>query len=300
MATSASFKKYMQLMDEQKAARDYVSQTLDLVRMAIKGFDDRYPLASDIKVESVDAGGVPAEWVTCPNSRPERVILYTHGGCYISGAPSTVRECCSRLSRAAEARVLSVDYRLAPEHPYPAALDDTVAAYEWLVKSGYDPRNIVISGESAGGGLTIAMLMKIRDEARLPMPALGVPVSPWIDMTLQHKSLKTNVGRDIASTVPLEIGAKHYVGDSDPRGPYVSPIFGDLTGLPPLLIQVGGGEVLLDDGLAIAHKARREGVDVTLQVWPEMTHVWHWFSSILDEGAQAIDDIGEYIKSRLG
>jgi len=116
---------------------------------------------------------------------------------------------------------------------------------------------------------------------------------------MQNKTLKTNVGRDIASTVPLEIGAKLYVGESDLRGPYVSPIFGVLKGLPPLLIQVGGGEVLLDDGLAIAHKARREGVDITLQVWPEMTHVWHWFATVLDEGAEAIEDIGKYIKGKL-
>jgi monoterpene epsilon-lactone hydrolase len=227
------------------------------------------------------------------------VILYIHGGCYISGSPVTVRECCARLARAAAAKVLNVDYRLAPEHPFPAALDDVLAAYEWLLKTGYNASNIVIAGESAGGGLTIAALMKIRDDGRLPMPALGVPISPWVDMTLQHKSLKCNLSRDIASTVPLEIGARLYVGDSDPRGPYVSPLFGNLAGLPPMLIQVGGGEVLLDDGLAVAHEARRQGVDMTLEVWPEMVHVWHWYATEVDEGREAIESIGDFIKRRL-
>jgi monoterpene epsilon-lactone hydrolase len=296
---SESFRAYMRMMDKYKEIRDRYSQSLEDVRLAIKSFDGHFPLASDIKVEPVDAGGVNAEWVTSSESRSERVILYTHGGCYISGSPLTVRECCSRVARAAEAKVLSLDYRLAPEHPFPAALDDVIAAYTWLLESGYQARNIVISGESAGGGLTFAALMKIRDDARLPMPALGVPISPWIDMTLQHKSLKCNVSRDIASTVPLEIGARLYVGSSDPRGPYVSPLFGDLAGLPPLLIQVGGGEVLLDDGIAIAHEARRQGVDMTLEVWPEMVHVWHWYATELDEGREAIESIGEFIKRRL-
>jgi len=296
---SESFKQYMRVAEKYKDLRDRYSQSLELVREFIKSFDGRFPLAPDVKVDAIDAGGVPAEWVTSSDSRAERVILYIHGGCYISGSPVTVRECCARLARAAAAKVLNVDYRLAPEHPFPAALDDVLAAYEWLLKTGYNASNIVIAGESAGGGLTIAALMKIRDDGRLPMPALGVPISPWVDMTLQHKSLKCNLSRDIASTVPLEIGARLYVGDSDPRGPYVSPLFGNLAGLPPMLIQVGGGEVLLDDGIAIAHEARRQGVDMTLEVWPEMVHVWHWYATEVDEGREAIESIGDFIKRRL-
>lgn len=296
---SQSFQKFMLEMDKVRDIRDEYSNTLEHVRLMMDSFDGRYPLADDITVKAVDAGGVPAEWVTSPESRSERVILYIHGGCYISGKLITVRECCSRISRAASAKVLNVDYRLAPEHPFPAALDDVVAAYKWLLDSGYESKDIIISGESAGGGLTFAALMKIRDDGDLPLPALGVPISPWIDMTMGHETLKRNVGRDIASVVPLEIGAKLYVGDSDPKGSYVSPLFGDLTGLPPLLVQVGGGEVLLDDGIAIAHKARQDGVDVTLEVWPDMIHVWHWFGTEVEESRQAIAAIGEFIDKKM-
>lgn len=299
MDQSESFQRYWRTREAEKPYRDMISDTMENVRRGIASFDNRYPLGDDITVTPVDAGGVPAEWVVAANARDERVILYIHGGCYISGGPSTVRECASRIGRASDARVLNIDYRLAPEHPFPAALDDTVAAYRWLLETGVEAKNVILCGESAGGGLTIAALMKIRDDGQLPMPALGVPISPWIDMTLDHKTLTTNVGRDIASTMPLHIGARMYVGDSDPKGPYVSPLFGDLTGLPPLLIQVGGGEVLLDDGIAIAHRARRQGVDVTFEVWPHQTHVWHWFATELEDAAQAIDAIGTYIKTRM-
>ena len=294
---SESFSALKRQFDTVKDVRERFSQTLDGVRMLMASFDNRYPLPEGTQVEEVDAGGVPAEWVIAPNAKTDRVLLYTHGGCYISGGPVTVRECCARLSRACEARVLNIDYRLAPEHPYPAALDDTLAAYQWLLGSGYTARNIVISGESAGGGLTIAALMKIRDIG-LEQPAAGVPVSPWVDMTLSGETLKRNRGRDLASTTPLALGAEMYVGKADPRDPYASPLFGDLSNLPPLLIQVGGAEVLLDDGIAIAHKARQAGNDLTLEVWPEMIHVWHWFSSELDEGRQAIEAIGKFVKAK--
>lgn len=294
---SASFRKLWADFESVAEVRERYSQTLEGVRMLMSSFDNRYPLPEGVQVEPVDAGGVPAEWVVAPEADPDRVLLYTHGGCYISGSPVTVRECCARLSRAAEARVLSVDYRLAPEHPYPAALDDTLAAYQWLLTSGYKAGNIVISGESAGGGLTIAALMKIRDSG-LEQPAAGVPVSPWIDMTLSGQTLTRNRGRDLASTSPLALGAEMYVGKGDPRDPYASPLFGDLANLPPMLIQVGGAEVLLDDGIAIAHKARQAGNDLTFEVWPEMIHVWHWFSSELDEGRQAIESIGRFVKAK--
>jgi acetyl esterase/lipase len=278
--------------------REY-PHTVSGIRTAVAGFDGLYPLAPDIRVEEVTAPTVRGEWITAPQSRPERLVLYIHGGCYISGSPATVRECCSRIARVSEARVLNLEYRLAPENPFPAALDDVMAAYGWLLENGYDAGNITIAGESAGGGLTLATLMRIRDEARWPLPALGVPISAWVDLTLQHESLRRNVGRDIASALPLEIGAREYVPESDLRRPHVSPLFGDLRGLPPLLVQVGGGELLLDDSLALAYKARREGVDVTLQVWPDMIHVWHWFASELDEGIEAIDSIGIFIKRRI-
>ncbi len=291
---SESYRKLKRHFDSVREVRERFSQTLNDVRLAMASFDNRYPLAPDVTVTPVDAGGVPSEWVAASDAAATRVILYTHGGCYISGGPVTVRECCARLSRAARAQVLSIDYRLAPEHPYPAALDDTLTAYRWLLDRGHAPGSIVISGESAGGGLTIAALMKIRDLG-LPPPAAGVPVSPWIDMTLSGETLIRNRGRDLASTTPLALGASLYVGRGDPRDPYASPLFGDLSGLPPMLIQVGGGEVLLDDGIAIAHKARQAGNELTFEVWPDMCHVWHWFATELDEGREAIEAIGRYV-----
>ncbi len=296
---SQSFKNFMKVMEEEREVREKYSQSLKRIRLMMSAFDNRYPLAEDVQVEPVDNAPIGGEWIRVPESRAERVILYIHGGCYIAGSHVTVRECCSRIARASEATVFSLDYRLAPEHAAPAALDDVIAAYRWLLASGYDPKNIVISGESAGGGLTIAALTRLRDSGELPSPSAGIPISPWIDMTLSHKSLKTNIGRDFASVVPLEIGAQLYVADGDPKHPDVSPLYGELGGIPPLLIQVGGAEVLLDDGLAIAHKARMDGVDVTLQVWPDMVHVWHWFGSEFDEARDAIEAIGAFVKSRL-
>ena len=298
--SSQSFQKFMQLMEGEREDLQKRCETLEGVRTSLKFFEGRYPVPDDVTVDSVDAGGVPAEWVSAPSARDDRIMLYIHGGCYISGSPRTVRECCARLSAASACKILSVDYRIAPENPYPAALDDVMNAYEWLLTSGHDAKNIVIAGESAGGGLTFATLMRIRDEGRLPMPALGVPISPWIDMTLQHESLKRNLGRDIATVEPLAMGAQLYVGDSDPKGPYVSPLFGELGALPPLLFQVGGGEVLLDDSIAIVHKAREAGVDVTFEVWPDMVHIWHWYAGHIEEGAEAIQAIGTYVNERMG
>ncbi len=298
---SQSFFRFMAAFRDVMPEVRAQSETLEGVRTAIAFFNGRYRLDPDISVTPVDAGGVPAEWVCCDASREDRVMLYIHGGCYISGSPETVRECCARLARACGVRVLSIDYRLAPEHPYPAAVDDCLAAYAWLIGEGVDPGKLVVAGESAGGGLTLATLMRLHDEGTLPLPAAGVPISPWIDLTLSHATLTTNAARDIASVAPLAMGARLYVGeDGDPRAPYTSPLFGSLSGLPPLLIQVGGGEVLLDDAIAIAHAARRQGVEVTFEVWPAMVHIWHWYAARLEEGAAAIAAIGDYVRGRIG
>lgn len=297
---SPSFQQFMRKFDDIRPQVEAQSQNVDDVRSALAFFEGHYRLADDVVVEPVVCNGIPAEWVSVAGCRSDQVILYIHGGCFISGSPATVREFCSRLARAAAMRVLCVDYRLAPEHPFPAALDDVLAAYAWLIDTGFTGDDIVIAGESAGGGLTFSALMSLRDSGRLPMPRLGVPISPWIDMTLTNKSLQTNVLRDVASTGPLFIGARCYAAGTDPADPLVSPLFGDLHDLPPLLIQAGGGEVLLDDALAIAHKARRQGVDVTLDIWPDMVHIWHWYASRILEGAQAIEAIGTWIRARMG
>jgi acetyl esterase/lipase len=252
-------------------------------------------VASDVKSEAVDAGGVKAEWIVPPNAAQDRVILYLHGGGYVMGSINTHRAMVARIARASEARALALDYRLAPEHPFPAAVDDVVAAYKWLLAQGYKPNKIVISGDSAGGGLTLAGLLAIRD-AGLPMVAAAAPISPWNDIEGTGASMKTLADKDpMVDFAGLTRMGKWYQGSADPKNPLLSPIHADAKGLPPLLIQVGGAEVLLDDSTRFAEVAKKAGVPVELEVWEDMVHVWHVFAKILPEGQQAIDKIGKFV-----
>jgi len=253
-------------------------------------------LATDVYREQVNAGCVPAVWITTSGIVPERVICYLHGGGYVLGSINTHRELASRLSRAASARVLILDYRLAPENPFPAAVDDSTAAYRWLLSSGVDPARLVIAGESAGGGLTIATLVALRDAGE-PLPAAGICLSPWVDLECLGESIVTRAEIDpVVNKENIVMLAKAYLGDADPRTPLASPLYADLTGLPPLLIQVGTAECLFDDAMRLADRARAAGVDVTLEPWEDMIHMWHMFAAILPEGQQAIDRIGEFIR----
>jgi acetyl esterase/lipase len=255
-------------------------------------------VASDVKCESVEAGGVKAEWIVPPNAADDRVILYLHGGGYVMGSINTHRAMVARIARASQARALALDYRLAPEHPFPAALDDTTAAYRWLLAQGYKPNKIVISGDSAGGGLVLAALVALRD-ANVSLPACAVPISPWTDMEGTGASMKTNASKDPMIPAGNNGGlfnmAKAYVGGADPKNPLASPLHADYRGLPPLLIQVGETETLLDDSTRVADKAKSAGVKVELEVWDDMIHVWHVFAKLLPEGQQAIDRIGRYV-----
>jgi monoterpene epsilon-lactone hydrolase len=255
----------------------------------------QFQLPTDVRCDPVDAGGVPAEWITTPGVVPERVIYYLHGGGYVIGSINTHREMVSRLSRAAGARVLILDYRLAPENPFPAAVDDSVAAYRWLLSDGVDPARLVIAGESAGGGLTVATLVALRDASE-PLPRAGICLSPWVDLECLGESMVTKAAMDpLVNRDGGLIWAKAYLGDADPRTPLASPLHADLMGLPPLLIQVGTAECLFDDATRLADRARAAGVDVTLEPWDDMIHMWHMFAAILPEGQQAIDRIGEFI-----
>jgi epsilon-lactone hydrolase len=252
-------------------------------------------VASDVKCEPVDAGGVKAEWIVPPGAADDRVILYLHGGGYVMGSINTHRAMIARIARASQARALALDYRMAPEHPFPAAVEDSTAAYRWLLAQGYKPSKIAISGDSAGGGLTLATLLALRD-AGTALPAAAAPISPWTDMEGTGASVKTRAAKDpmvgSANLLPM---AKMYVGDRNPKDPLASPLYGDYRGLPPLLIQVGDAEILLDDSTRVAERAKAAGVNVDLEVWDEMMHVWHVFAKILPEGQQAIDKIGKFI-----
>jgi len=265
-------------------------------RAGMERISERVP--ADVICEKVNAGGVNAERIAAPGATSGRVILYLHGGGYVIGSINTHRAMISRIARASNARALAIDYRLAPEHPFPAAVEDTIAAYRWLLAQGYKPGKIVVAGDSAGGGLTIAALLAIRD-AGLPMPAGAVPISPWTDLEGTGESVRTRAARDVMVTQDnLASSAKQYYGQHDPKDPLVSPVHANFRGLPPMLIQVGDAEILLDDATRVAERAKAADVQVELEVWEEMPHVWHVFAKLLPEGQQAIDKIGKFVIAR--
>ncbi len=267
-------------------------------RAAVEDVTSVFPLAPDVIVTPVDAGGVPAEWVAAPGADPRRTMLYLHGGGYVICSINTHRELASRLARAAAARVLLIGYRLAPEHPHPAAVEDAVTAYRWLLGRGASPARTVIAGDSAGGGLTVATLVALRD-AGVALPAAGVCISPWVDMEGLGESMTTKADVDpmVQREQLVEMG-KLYLGGKPPRTPLASPLYADLTGLPPLLIQVGTAETLLDDSTRLAGCALEAGVDVMLEPWEDMIHVWHIFATMLPEAREAIERVGAFVRER--
>lgn len=266
------------------------------LRAALAKTFSGFPSAGSVTCQEVGIGGVKAEWIGAPNAAADRVILYLHGGGYVMGSIETHRELMARVSKAALARCLALDYRLAPENPFPAAVNDATAAYRWLLGQGIKPGRIVIAGDSAGGGLTLATLIALRDLG-LQTPAAGVCLSPWTDLEGTGESMRTRAAQDpIVSREMIVTLAKLYVGENgDMHDPLAAPLYADFTDLPPLFIQVGDAETLLDDATRIAERAEEGGVDVTLQIWEEMPHVWQWFAPILPEGQEAIDKIGEFV-----
>jgi acetyl esterase/lipase len=225
-------------------------------------------------------------------------VLYFHGGGYVIGSINTHRALGAGVSRAAKARVLVLDYRLAPEHPHPAAVDDAVSAYRWLLQQGISPKRIALAGDSAGGGLVVATLVALRDQGE-KLPAAGVCISPWIDLECLGESMtsKASVDPMVQKEGVLQLAAL-YLGGQSPRTPLAAPLYADLSGLPPLLIQVGTAETLLDDASRLAERARKAGVEVIYDPWEGMIHVWPLFAPMLDEGKQAIDKFGAFIEKK--
>ncbi len=268
------------------------------MRAGLEAMVSGFSVAADVVCDPVNAGSVPAEWVVAPGAVAERVILYLHGGGYVVGSISTHRDLAGRLSRAAAARVLLIDYRLAPEHPHPAAVEDATAAYRWLLANDTYPSRLVIAGDSAGGGLTVATLVALRD-AGVPLPAAAACLSPWVDLEGIGDSMTAKAAVDpMVQADGLKRMASMYLGQLDPRTPLAAPLCAELSGLPPLLIHVGSAETLLDDSTRLAERARKAGVDVTLEVWEDMIHVWHVFAAMLPEGRQAIEGIAAYVRAR--
>jgi monoterpene epsilon-lactone hydrolase len=293
MASSPQLQTVIQMV---KGLVEKPAESIDEMRANFAAAMSAFRVAEDVTCTPVQAGGVPAEWVVAPGAAQDRVLLYLHGGGYVVCSVSTHRDLMARLSRASGARVLGVDYRLAPEHPFPAAVEDATAAYRWLVSSGIQPRRIAIGGDSAGGGLTLATLVALRD-AGDPLPAAGVCLCPWVDLEGSGASMTTKAAEDpFVRREMIEFMAQQYLGERDRRTPLAAPLYADLHGLPPLLIQVGSAEVLLDDATRIAERAKAAGVQVELEVWDDMIHIWQIFAPILPEGQQAIERLGSFVR----
>ncbi|MGH7786644.1 MAG: alpha/beta hydrolase [Candidatus Binatia bacterium] len=269
------------------------------MRETYDAFGALFPTPSDVTLRAEQAHGVAAEWTSTPDASRERVILYLHGGGYAIGSLLSHRHLVAQLGRTAGAQTLALDYRLAPEHPFPAAVDDALAGYRFLLEAGFAASCIAIAGDSAGGGLTVAALVAAR-EAGLPQPACGVCISPWVDLEVSGASMTTKATEDpIVQREPLLQMAASYLGGAHARSPFAAPLHADLRNLAPLLIQVGSAEALLDDAVRLAAAAGAQEVDARLEVWPEMIHVWHFFHPVLGEGRRALNTAGAYIRDRM-
>jgi monoterpene epsilon-lactone hydrolase len=249
----------------------------------------------------VDAGGRPAEWVVAPGADAGKVVFYLHGGGYETGSCATHRPLASQISAASGARVLTLDYRLSPEDPHPAALDDSLAAWAWLLaQPDVTAARTVIAGDSAGGGLAAATILALKDAGQ-PLPAALVGLSAFVDLACTGASHTERAEADPMIDKGMLAGTiAGYVAGADPRSPLISPLYGDWSGAPPMLLQVGTEEVLLDDSRLLAEAATKAGVDVTLEEWDGMVHVWHFYCGLIDGADEAVARIGAYIRQQVG
>jgi acetyl esterase/lipase len=268
-------------------------------RQRLDALGRQYALPADVRVEPVRANGVTAEWTTTPGADPSRVILFLHGGGYISGSLDSHRHMIAEAGRQARARTLALAYRLAPEHPFPAALEDAVAGYRFLLAQGIAPSRIAMAGESAGGGCAVAALVSLRD-AGVALPGCIWCSSPWVDLGITGASVATKAAEDPLLQKPyLKELASAYLHGANPRTPLASSLYAELRGLPPMLIQVGSAEILLDDAVRLAGAAGVVDVRVRLEIWPDMIHAWHLFYQQLEAGRRALADVGAFIQAEL-
>jgi acetyl esterase/lipase len=276
-----------------------VGSDVDQQRRLFKELSSAQPLPPDVTVTAAALGGVPTAEITVDGIEPRHVVLYFHSGVYVIGDAFIAADLASQVGRRTEAKVISVDYRLAPEHPYPAAVDDGLAVYEALLDDGVAPSDVVFAGESAGGGLAIATMVNARDHG-LPLPAAAFVMSPYVDLTLAGTTMETRREVDpLLSRELLQPRVTDYTSGQDAALALISPIFADLAGLPPLIIQAGTHEVLLDDALRLAQVAATADVEVTLDITPRVPHVFQGFYPILDEAAAALDRAGQLLSAHL-
>ncbi len=256
-------------------------------------------IPSDVKFERIDANGVPVEWIICPGASEHQIILYFFGGGYLFGDLDTRRWNPYLLGTATKLRVLNVGYRLAPENPFPAALEDAVTSYKWLLSNGFKSRNIIFSGASAGGALAVSTMLKLR-ELGISLPAAAILLSPYADLAFTGDSISTNSIFAPGFNIKMLRGmGNSYLQGTDPTNPYVSPIYADLKGLPPMLIQAGGIELFTSDAIRLADRAKEAGIDAKLEIWDDMPHVFQSFGDELPESKESIENIAEFIRKIL-
>jgi len=288
------------IKEQLRALQSKAELSVEASRSGLEGLASLAGLPRGIRREAVKVGTMSAKWFWFPGALEKKVILYLHGGGYVAGSINTHQDLGARIAKASNTRILLIDYRRAPEDPFPAALEDTVTAYRWLTSTaGLAPENIVIAGDSAGGGLTAATLVKLRDDG-IPLPAAAVMLSPWTDLARTGNSVKLKAAEDpFLTPAELEFDAKLYIKDNHAKNPLISPLYANLVGLPPLLIQVGTAEILLDDAVRLAERAKAAGVEVTLDIWQDMMHVWQAFALVAPESREAIEKIGAFVKKFL-
>lgn len=273
--------------------------SLEQMRAGLDAMGKANPPLADVNSSQVDANGVDALWVCASERKNCPVVLYFHGGGYVMGSALSHRVVIERLAVAVEGCVLAINYRLAPEHPFPAATDDALTSYRWLLEQGHVASNIAIAGDSAGGGLCIAALVAIRDAGE-PLPACATAISPWVDLEGLGDSMVSKAAVDpMVQKGALAMIAPMYLGGADPRTPLAAPLYANLNGLPPVQIQVGSAETLLDDSTRLADAIEQAGGSVELEIWEDMIHVWHLFAPMLDKGQQAIEGMASYMQNHL-
>lgn len=283
-----------------RSGPDLSTMSHEELRGVYDAMGDLTPPDPAIEYQAIDAGGVPSELGVAPGARTDATLLYLHGGGYVFGSRKSHRDLVARLGKATGIRTLAPDYRLAPEHVFPAAVDDAFAAYRWLLDTGTPPERIVLAGDSAGGGLSLATMLRCKS-AGVPQPRAAALFSPFTDMGATGDSIEENRERDflVNHATTSGLGAT-YMGDADVKSPEGSPIYGDLAGLPPLLIHVGSHEAILDDSLRLARRAIMADVSVRLRAYPKLPHVWQLYAGMLDEGVESLNEAGRFLAEQIG
>lgn len=273
--------------------------SLDAHRAVYEQTLSMHPIPEGVTISTVAMGSVPGLLVTPDGVETHRVLIYMHGGGYVAGTPTGYRGLAAHFAKLLRAKVYLPDYRLAPEHPFPIPIDDCLAAYRWLIEQGHDPRSIVLSGDSAGGAMVVTVMVKAK-QAGLPLPAGGAALSPWANLEHTGASMRSREGLDPQATAEgLDLLAKIFLGGASPSHPDASPVFADVSGLPPIIIQIGENEVMLSDAVRLADHLGENKVRVNLEIWPGMFHVWHMFASVLPEGAEALESAVRFLDRQL-